>query len=40
MAGVNIILLVNETMNILPQKYFKTVFEWLSFTWQFASITS
>jgi len=27
-------------MNILPDKYFKTVFEWLSLTWQFASITS
>jgi len=27
-------------MNILPDKYFKTVFEWLSFTWQFASITT
>ena len=40
MAGVNIILLVNETMNILPHKYFKTVFEWLSLTWQFVSITS
>ena len=24
----------------LLDKYFKTVFEWLSFTWQFASITS
>ena len=27
-------------MNILPDKYFKTVFEWLSLTWLFASITS
>jgi len=35
MAGVNIILLVNQIMNILPDKYFKTVFEW-----KFASITS
>jgi len=25
MAGVNIILLVNEMMNILSDKYFKTV---------------
>jgi len=32
MAGVNMILLVNKRMNILPDKYFKTVFEWLSFT--------
>jgi len=35
MAGVNIILLVNQIMNILSDKYFKTVFEW-----KFASITS
>ena len=27
-------------MNILPDKYSKTVFERLSLTWQFASITS
>jgi len=26
MAGVNIILLFNEIMNILPDRYFKTVF--------------
>ena len=26
MAGVNIFLLVNYIMNILPDKYFKTVF--------------
>ena len=40
MAGVNIILLVNYIINILTDKYFKTVFEWLSFTWHFVSITS
>jgi len=27
-------------MNILPDKYFKTVFEWLTLTGKFASITS
>jgi len=39
-AGINVILLVIEVMNILPNKYLKTVFEWLSLMWQFASITS
>ena len=27
-------------MNSLPDKYLKQLFEWLSLTWQFASITS
>ena len=27
-------------MNILPDKYLKQVFEWISLTWQFASIIS
>jgi len=40
MAGVKNILLVNYIMNMFPDKYFKTVFEWLSLTWQCASITS
>jgi len=37
---VDVFLLVSWIINILPDKYFKTVFEWLSLTWQFASITS
>jgi len=32
MAGVNICLLVNQVMIILPDKYFKTLFDWLSRT--------
>ena len=35
MADVNVFLL-----NILPDKYFKSFFEWLSLRWQFAPITS
>jgi len=38
MADVNIFLLVNYIMNILPDKHFETVFEWLSLTWQFAQL--
>ena len=40
MADMNPFLLLNKIMNILPQKYFKTVYQWLSLTWRFASITS
>jgi len=40
MAVVNIFLLVNYLINILPGKYYKTVFSGYVFTWQFASITS
>ena len=36
MAGVNIFLLVNYITNILPDKFLKQFFEWLSLTLQFA----
>ena len=38
MARINIFLLVNYIMNILPDKYFKSFFEWLSLTGQFAQL--
>jgi len=38
MADVNVFLLVNYIMNIVPHKYFKTVFEWLSLTRQYAQL--
>ena len=39
MTGINIFLLVNYyVMNILQDKYFKTVFDWLSFTGHFAQL--
>jgi len=38
MASVNLILSVNYEMNILLDKYFKTVF-WVD-KWQFASVNS
>jgi len=39
-ADVNIFLLVNYIMAVLPDKYFKTVFWVANPAWQFASITS
>jgi len=36
MTSVNIILLVNYIINILSDKYFTTVFEYLSLMWQCA----
>jgi len=38
LAGVNIFLLVNKIMNILPDKFLKTVYLTGCLTWQFASI--
>ena len=38
MAGVNVIFFVNKIMNILPE-LLRQFLEWLSLTWQFASLT-
>ena len=35
MADVNVILLVNQIMNILLDRYFETIFKWLRLMWQF-----
>jgi len=38
MAGVSVIFFVNKIMNILPE-LLRQFLEWLSLTWQFASLT-
>jgi len=40
MADVNIFLLVDLNNEYFTKNISKDVFEWLSLTWQFASITS
>jgi len=40
MTDVNIFLLVDLNNEYFTKNILKDVFEWLSLTWQFASITS